>query len=186
MAELNVLYLLIVASEAAFWIVLLASLAARYLLHRALLSRWLLHALPLSDLLLLLFAALDLHAGSAATPAHALAAVYAGFTIMFGSVVVRWADARFAHRFASGAAPAKPPLGWRAVRVEFELWLRCIAAWAIALALISAVIAYLGDGAATEPLRVWFKIGLASVFFWFLFGPLWSVVFFRKGAAGKA
>lgn len=56
----------------------------------------------------------------------------------------------------------------------------------IALALISTVIVYLGDGAATEPLRVWFKIGLASVFFWFLFGPLWSVVFFRKDAAGSA
>lgn len=119
--ELNILYFLIVAGEAMFWVVLLASLAARYLLHRALLSRWLLRALPLIDIALLLFAALDLHAGAAATPAHALAAVYAGFTIMFGSVVVRWADARFAHRFASGAAPPKPPLGWQAVRVEFEL-----------------------------------------------------------------
>lgn len=182
--DAHVLYLLIVACEVGFWVVLLLSLVARYLLRRDALSRWLLLSLPLIDLALLVFAALDLNAGTTATLAHGLAAVYVGFTVMFGSVAVRWADARFAYRFAGGPVPPKAPEeGWKAVRYDVELWLRCIAAWVIALALIAAVIGYLGDSAATQPLRLWFKIGLGGVFFWFVFGPAWSLVFFRREAA---
>jgi hypothetical protein len=112
-----VLYLLIVACEVAFWLILLLSLIVRYLLHREAVSRWLLLSLPAVDALLLVFTALDLRAGSTAKTAHGLAAVYVGFTIAFGPVAVRWADARFAHRFASGAVPVRAPsTGWKAVR----------------------------------------------------------------------
>ena len=86
-AESFVLYLLIVGCEVAFWLVLLLSLSVRYLLRREVLSRWLLRTLPVIDLLLLIFTAWDLNAGSPATLAHGLAAVYVGFTIAFGSVV---------------------------------------------------------------------------------------------------
>lgn len=153
----------------------------RYLLGRQALSRWLLLSLPLIDLLLLVFAALDLRAGNVATLAHGLAAAYVGFTVMFGSVAVRWADAHFAHRFASGPVPPKSPTGgWKAVRFELGLWLRCIAAWVIALALISAVIGALGNNAATQALQLWYRLGLGCVFFWFVFGPVWSLVFLRR------
>ena len=177
------LYLLIVGCEVAFWLVLLLSLAVRYLLKREVLSRWLLRSLPLIDLLLLVFTAWDLSAGTPATLAHGLAAVYVGFTIAFGSTVIRWADESFAFRFASGPAPSRAPTkGWQAVRFEVELWLRCIGAWIIALGLIEALTAYVGDEAITQPLRVWHKYGFGCVFFWFIFGPAWSLVFFRRDA----
>lgn len=175
-----VLYLLIVGCEVAFWVVLLFSLIARYLLYREALSRWLLLSLPAIDVLLMVFTALDLRAGTTATTAHGLAAVYVGFTIAFGSIAVRWADRHFAYRFASGPAPAKAPTGWKAVRLDFELWLRCIAAWVIAFALIEALIAYVGNDAVTQPLHAWHKFGFGCVFFWFIFGPAWSLVFFRR------
>ena len=178
-----VLFLLIVGCEVAFWLVLLLSLTVRYLLKREVLSRWLLRSLPLIDLLLLVFTAWDLSAGTPATLAHGLAAVYVGFTIAFGSTVIRWADENFAFRFASGPAPSSAPTkGWQAVRFEVELWLRCIGAWIIALGLIEALTAYVGNETITQPLRIWYKYGFGCVFFWFIFGPAWSLVFFRRNA----
>jgi hypothetical protein len=178
-----VLYLLILGCEVAFWLILLLSLVARYLLHRGALSRSLLLSLPFVDVLLLAFTALDLRAGTTATVAHGLAAVYVGFTIAFGSVAVRWADAHFAYRFASGAVPAAAPAtGWKAVRFDFELWLRCIAGWIVAFALLEAMVALVGNDAVTQPLRVWYKFGFGSVFFWFVFWPAWSLMFFRRKA----
>ncbi|WP_424326067.1 hypothetical protein [Gordonia sp. (in: high G+C Gram-positive bacteria)] len=34
-----------------------------------------------------------------------LARLYLGVTVVFGPRLIRWADARFAHRFAGGPAP---------------------------------------------------------------------------------
>lgn len=172
-----VLFALIVGCEVGFWLVLLASLAARYVLRRDRLSRGLMLALPAIDLLLIAFTAIDLRAGTVATVAHGLAAVYVGFTIAFGSVAVRWADAQFAHRFAGGPVPAPMPGGWQGVRVEIGLWLRCIGAWLIAFTLIEGLIAAVGDRAITDPLRVWHRYGFGCVFFWFIFGPAWSLLF---------
>ncbi len=185
-AQPYVLYLLIVACEVGFWLVLVIGLAVRYLLGRDVASRWLLRSLPLIDILLLVFTAWDLSTGTRAVFAHGLAAVYVGFTITFGSVAIQWADAHFAHRFAGGPAPAQAPKGWKAVRLDLELWLRCITAWIVALALIEALTAYVGNEAITQPLRAWYKYGLGSVFFWFVFGPAWSLVFFRREARGGA
>ena len=176
-----VLYLLIVACEVAFWLILLLSLVVRYLLRREQASRWLLRSLPAVDVVLFTVTTLDLKAGSPATMAHGLAAAYVGFTLAFGSLAVRWADAHFAHRFAAGAVPAKAPsTGWKAVRYEFDLWMRCILAWIIALALLTGLIAYVGDDAITRPLRAWYAFAAGSIAFWFVFGPAWSLVFFRR------
>jgi hypothetical protein len=175
------LYWLIVGCEAAFWVVLAGALAARYLLRRAALSRGLLLSLPLVDLLLLVFTALDLRRGASATFAHGLATAYVGFTIAFGSVVVEWADRRFAHWFAGGPPPDRSArLGWDAVRYELALWVRALVAWAIALALLVALIAFVGDEARTRDLAAWFRYAFVSAFLWLLFGPLWVLVFFRR------
>lgn len=177
------LYWLIVACEAAFWLVLVLALAARYWLQRDRLSRALLLSLPGVDLLLLCFTALDLRAGTVATFAHGLATAYVGFTIAFGSVVVRWADQRFAHWCKAGPPPAVPPTrGWAAVRYELQLWLRSIVAWIITLVLLSTLIAYVDNEAATQPLQHWFRIAFGGVLFWFIFGPVWSLVFFKREA----
>jgi hypothetical protein len=37
-----------------------------------------------------------------------------------------------------------------------------------------------GDDAITQPLRDWYRFGFGSVVLWFIFGPVWSVVFFRR------
>lgn len=177
------LYWLIVGCEAGFWLVLLAALAARYLLKREHLSRMLLLTLPLLDLLLLVFAVLDLRGGTAATFAHGLAAAYVGFTIAFGPVAVAWADQRFAHRFAGGPKPKGPPnQRWPAVRHELGLWVRCIVAATITMALLAAMIAFVDNDLQTEALREWFRVAVGMVIFWFVFGPVWTMLFFRRSA----
>jgi len=175
------LYSLIVGCEAAFWVVLAAALAARYLVKRETLSRALLLSLPAIDLLLLVFTAVDLESGTTATFAHGLATAYVGFTVAFGSIAVSWADARFAHRFAAGPPPTRAPnRGWPAVRYEFALWVRCIVACIITVVLLAALIWYIGNEATTEALNEWFRIVFGAVILWFIFGPIWSLVFFRR------
>ena len=175
------LYALIIACEAAFWVVLALALVARYVFRRMGLSRVLLFALPVVDLMLLVFTALDLRSGTPATFAHGLATAYVGFTVAFGGSLVDWADQRFAHRFAGGPPPvAAPSRGWRGVVYELKLWLRCIVAWVITLVLLVGLIAYIDRESDTQALYVWFRIAFVSVVLWFVFGPVWNLVFFRR------
>jgi len=175
------LYALIIGCEAGFWLVLLLALVARYLLKREKLSRALLFSLPGLDLLLLTFTTVDLAGGTPATFAHGLAAAYVGFTVMFGSLAVKWTDQRFAYWVKAGPPPEKAPsLGWPAVRYEFMLWFRSIAAWIITLILLVALIAYIDNEAITAELNDWFRFAFGSVIVWFVFGPVWSLVFFRR------
>ena len=170
------LYVLIVACEIGFWIVLLLGLTCRYLLRRERLSHALLLSLPLIDVLLLIVTAIDLRQGSSATFAHGLAAAYVGFTAAFGAMAVKWADAHFAHRFAAGPAPPKPPSrGWPAVRYELILWARCIVACFITMFLVEALIQFVGAGETTQPLVAWHKRAFGCIVIWFFFGPVWSL-----------
>ena len=172
------LYWLIIGCEVSFWIVLVGGLAARYLLHRKRLSRILLLALPVIDLALFGFTALDLRSGTPPSFAHGLAAAYVGFTVAFGSIAVSWADQRFAHWFTGAPAPAKiPTRGWPALRYELILWARCLAAVAITLALLVALIAFVNPESATEALHEWVRIPIGCAIFWFLFGPIWTLLF---------
>jgi hypothetical protein len=174
--EPYLLYVLIVACEIGFWVILLLGLGCRYLLRRERLSRALLLGLPLIDLLLLVFTAVDVRRGATATFAHGLAAAYVGFTVAFGAMAVKWADAHFAHRFAAGPAPQQPPArGWPAVRYEFSLWARCIIACIITMFLIEALILFVGAGETTQPLLVWQKYAFGCIVMWFFFGPVWGL-----------
>src|SRR5918999_5442410 len=110
---------LIVATEIAFWVVLAAGLVARYLLGRRRLGAILLAGVPLVDLVLLTATVIDLRGGATAEVGHGLAAAYIGFSVAFGHSVIRWADARFAHRFAGGPPPQRPPRHGRA-RARYE------------------------------------------------------------------
>lgn len=180
----GVLYIAIVACEAAFWLLLASGLAARYLSQRRRLSTALLASVPLIDIVLLALTVLDLRRGATATFAHGLAAAYVGFTVAFGPIVIRWADERFAHHFAGGPAPSKAPeLGWASVWYELKLWGRCILAVALTYALLIGLVAMVNDPERTAPLNIWFRIPLGTVFFWFVFGPLWSLVFFKRAPA---
>ncbi len=100
---------LIVACEILFWVFLGAGLTARYLLRRPTLGAVLLVGAPLVDVVLLVATTIDLRGGAEASWSHGLAAAYIGFSVAFGHSIIRWADGRFAHRFAGGPAPRSPP-----------------------------------------------------------------------------
>jgi len=180
-ADGTMLYALIVGCEIAFWIVLLAGLAARYLLRWPRVSRSFLLSVPLIDVALLAFTVMDLRGGANATFAHGLATAYVGFTLAFGPMLVRWTDQRFAYKFAGGPPPAKAPQrGWAGVAYELKLWARCLLAVFIIYLLVFAMIAFVGEPSRTQALETWYRIPLGTACFWFIFGPLWQLVFFKR------
>jgi hypothetical protein len=140
-----VLIALIVATEVAFWLILLSGLAARYVLRAPRLGMALLVVTPLVDL--------DLRRGGEATLPHALAAVYIGVTVAWGHRIVRWADVRFAHRFAGGPPPARIPRTGRvhAARERRE-WVRHLVAWTTGTALLGIGVLVVGDLDRTQAL----------------------------------
>jgi hypothetical protein len=97
----------IVACEVGFWVLIGAGLVARYVLRRRRLGLLLLALTPVVDVVLLAATVLDLRDGATASTAHGLAALYLGFSLAYGHAMIRWADVRFAHRFAGGPAPVK-------------------------------------------------------------------------------
>jgi hypothetical protein len=150
----------IVACEVLFWVFIVAGLVARYVLRRQRLGGVLLAAAPLVDLILLTASVIDLRAGGTATMAHALAAIYIGGSVAFGHSMIRWADVRFAHRFAGGPAPTpKPKYGRAHAAYERKAFARHVLAWAIGCGLLGAAILLIGDVSRTEALfntaRLW-------------------------------
>lgn len=143
----------IIACEVGFWLFLLAGLAFRYLLRRERLSAVLLALAPAVDLVLLVVSVIDLRGGGTATAAHGLAAVYIGVSVGFGHRMLRWADARFAHRFAGGPAPAKKPkYGTARARSERSAWYAHLRAWLVGAALLGLAVVVIRDSVRTEAL----------------------------------
>jgi hypothetical protein len=148
-----VLIVLIIASEIAFWLVLVAGLVTRYGLRRSRLGLALLAATPVVDLVLLAVTTIDLRNGGKAALPHALAAVYIGVSVAWGHSMIRWADSRFAFRFAGGPPPRRAPRTGRlhAARERRE-WLRHLLAWATGSALLGLGILLVGDLDRTQAL----------------------------------
>lgn len=176
--DTSTLLLLIVACEIGFWVLLLSGLCARYLLDLRLLSSVLLICVPLIDLVLLTASVIDLQNGSTATFAHGLAAAYIGFTVAFGNATISWADRRFAYHFAGGDPLEKPPSHGRALPFyELKWWGRCAVAVFITICLSYAAILFIDDRVKTEALELWLILPLGTLALWFVFGPLWSLLF---------
>jgi hypothetical protein len=171
----------IVACEIAFWVFLLAGLAVRYPLRRPRLSRYLLVVSPLADVGLLVLSAVDLACGATATEAHALAAAYISFTVVFGHSVIRWADARFAYRFAGGPAPVKLPRRVpERVRHEWREFGKAVLACAMASALLGLGVLLVGDSERSKAL-VGFEAHLGVLLvIWLIAGPLWDTALTRR------
>lgn len=145
--------LLIVAAEIGFWALLLAGLTARYVLRLPRLGLVLLAMTPLVDLALLTATFIDLRGGAVATSWHSLAAVYLGVSIAFGPRMIAWADQRFAHRFADGPVPTRPPrTGAEHARHQRQGWYRHLLAFGIGVALLGGGIFLVGDAGRTEAL----------------------------------
>lgn len=141
------IYGVIVACEVGFWVVLVAGLVFRYLLRRPGVGAALLVCVPLVDIVLLVTSALDLRYGRGeANFVHGLAAIYLGVSVAWGHSMVRWADARFAYRFAGGPPPARPPkTGPEHARHERLQWGRHLLAWAVGCALLLGGVVLVGD-----------------------------------------
>ncbi|MFF2727011.1 hypothetical protein ACFVS9_03790 [Streptomyces sp. NPDC058008] len=147
---------LIVLCEAGFWVLLAAGLALRYVAGKPRLGAAVLLCEPLLEVVLLVVTAVDLRNGAEPGLRHGLAAVYIGFTVGLGRSTVTWADARVAHRFAGGPPPVRPPkYGTARAAHEWRTAARWILAAVTALALLQAAAWYVGDDAATAPLRMW-------------------------------
>lgn len=162
----------IIACEIGFWVFLGAGLASRYLLGLKKLGAALLVCVPLVDLVLLAATIIDLRGGATANFTHGLAAAYLGFSVVFGRSLVRWADVRFAHRFAGGSPPEpKPKYGRERVVREWKEFGKAFMAYAIACGLLVAAILIIGDPSRTEALGQF--MGLLSVILavWFIFWP---------------
>ncbi|MEE1841953.1 MULTISPECIES: hypothetical protein [unclassified Streptomyces] len=160
---------LIVLCEVAFWVLLAAGLALRYLAKKPGTGAAVLLCEPLLEVVLLVVTAVDLKNGAQPDWKHGLAAVYIGFTVGLGHSTISWVDARVAHRFAGGPPPVKPPKYGRARAVhEWKVAARWTAAAVTALALLQAAIWYVGGDGDVSSLRSWqqtmlFVLGLNLV-----------------------
>lgn len=174
----TILLFTILACEIAFWLVLILGLTCRYIFKLGRFSALLLYCIPIIDLILLAATVVDLRAGSVATMAHGLAAAYLGFTVAFGKVTIDWADGVFARRFADGPAAAKPPsLGLELLLYELKWFGRCVLAASITISLSYLAIVLVNDPTRTEAFELWIQLPLVTAGLWFVFGPLWSLVF---------
>ncbi|OZM82585.1 hypothetical protein [Pseudonocardia sp. MH-G8] len=187
----NPLVLLIGACEVGFWVLLGAGLVARYLLRARRVSTVLLVLVPVLDVVLVTASLVDVANGSAPGLTHGLAAVYLGFTVAFGHSMIRWADRRFAHRFAGGPPPPSPPrYGAAKVAYEWREWGKMLLAWGIALGVIAvtAVVAGTGIPAPAEwtadPMWSWGARLAPVVGIWFVGWPLWTTLSPPRAPAG--
>jgi hypothetical protein len=160
--------------EIAFWVVLGLGLLARYVLRWPRVSTALLIGVPLLDLVLVVATVIDLRDGGTANFTHGLAAAYLGFSVAFGRDLVRWADVRFAHRFAGGPPPVKiPGNGPVRVRYEWVSWGKGMIGWAVACGLLLGGVLWIDDPARTQALLGWtFRLSTAMVV-WLIFWPVW-------------
>lgn len=154
--------LLVVACEVAFWVLLAAGLALRYVARKPKLGAAVLLCEPLLEVVLLVVTAIDLKSGAEPDWKHGLAAVYIGFTVGLGHHTVKKVDAWVAHRWFGGPRPVKPPKYGRARAVhEWRSAARWILAAAVALGLLQAAIWYVGSGGDISTLQSWQqKMGL--------------------------
>ncbi|WP_433338293.1 hypothetical protein [Spirillospora sp. CA-294931] len=175
----------IAACEIGFWIILLAGLCARYLLRNRRLGTALLICVPLVDVVLLTATVIDLRGGGSANFTHGLSAAYLGYSVAFGHSMVRWADQRFAHRYAGGPPPWRKPKHGRArIAYEWRDFGKCLIAWAIACGVLLSMIVMVDDPNRTEALEGWI-IRLSVVAAIWSIWPITHTLFPNKPKPGE-
>ncbi|MGI5148368.1 hypothetical protein ACQEVC_18660 [Plantactinospora sp. CA-294935] len=168
----------IAAGEIGFWVLLGAGLIARYPLRMPRLGALLLLGTPLIDLVILVATVLDLRRGATADFTHGLAAAYLGFSVAFGHSMIRWADQRFAYRFAGGPPPTRPPSGgWARARYEWREWAKGLLGWFVACGLLGLGVLMVGDPDRTAELLAWIVRLTVAIVIWLVAFPLWATVF---------
>ncbi|GGK93788.1 hypothetical protein Ppa06_61990 [Planomonospora parontospora subsp. parontospora] len=175
----------IIACEVGFWVLLALGLAFRYLWGMRRLSAVLLLCVPLLDVVLLVTAVIDMRGGAQGSWHHGLAAAYLAYSVVFGHRTLKWADARFAHRFAGGPEPERPPAGGTArTRYEWVMWIRIAVAYGLGCAVLYGLILMVGDPSRTAALNE-FMIGASKVPLIALLWPLSYTLFPKKVPDGS-
>lgn len=173
----------ILTCEVAFWVVIAAGLATRYLLRRSYLGGMILAMAPVIDVILLVLVTVDLLGGGTASWEHSLAAIYVGISIAYGKRMVNWADIRFKHRFAGGPAPQRLTGTSYTIKCWKDVLLTGLAV-GIAAAILWVMIRVVGDPERTVALSDFFHVlGIifAIDFIWALSYTVWP----RKPAASS-
>ncbi|MCC2308308.1 hypothetical protein [Cellulomonas chengniuliangii] len=154
---------LIIACEIGFWVLIVLGLLARYTWRRPRAGLVLLALTPVVDLVLLVATTVDLARGATATVAHGLAAAYIGVSVAYGHKMIRWADTRFAHRYAGGPAPVR--LYGRQYAVEsWKDVVRTLVAFGIATGILRLVDLVAGDAGNLDALTGFSRVlGLVVV-----------------------
>ena len=139
------LYAVIIASEIAFWTLLVGGLYVRYALDRPRISALMLLAAASTDLVVLLVAGLDLAGGAAAQSSHVFAALAVAYSVAYARHLVAIADRFVLRRLGREVAESpKPP---KAVR-ERAGWYRHARMWAVGVPLLGAFYVLADDGRA--------------------------------------
>jgi hypothetical protein len=176
----NPMAAVIAAGEIGFWLFIVAGLTVRYAFRARNASVVLLAMVPLIDVVVLVATAIDLTGGAKAGFTHGLAAVYLGFSVVFGPGMVRWADARFAHRFAGGPPPPPKRRGKEKLRHEWREFGKCLLACALAAVALLAAILVIGKPEQVAPLWGWLpRLGVLAAI-WLVTGPVWEELFGRR------
>lgn len=169
---MDVIVAIIIACEIGFWVFVVLGLVARYFLRRPKLGATLLAMTLLVDLILLTAVILNLQSGGTASFFHGLAAVYLGVSISYGHKMIRWADVRFAHRFANGPAPVK----LTGMDYARECWIdvvRTAAAVAIAAGILWLLTVLANDAnSLSELVNLYPILGI-----WFVVDLAWAIVY---------
>jgi hypothetical protein len=165
----------IIGCEVGLWVLLGAGMVLRYLVRLRRTSTAVLVGIPLLDMVLVIATAIDLHSGAEVSLVHVLAGFYLGSSLAFGPAIVRWADVRFAHRFAGGPPPRKVPKhGPERVAHLMREWYRVLATVAVASAVLVVLILFFALPEDQASLWWWIGRAWAVVGLWFVFGPLWE------------
>ena len=160
----------IVACEIGFWVLIALGLLARYPLGMPRLGLVLLALTPAVDVALLVFTVVDLRSGGQPGLAHGLAALYLGFSVMFGKRAIAWAD-RMYRRKVRGEDVAEPDAGSK-LHKEWVDFGRAIVAAGIAAAVLELCVVIAGGGPEALALRDWYpRLGLVLAI-WFVTGPV--------------
>ncbi|MEO6866479.1 MAG: hypothetical protein ABI200_00480 [Gaiellales bacterium] len=141
----------IIACEIAFWVFVVLGLLARYVAGWQRTGLVLLAMTVVVDVVLLAAVIIHLRSGAAGSFTHGLAALYLGYSVAYGRKMIRWADVRFAHRFAEGPAPVKRYGSDYTVECWRDLARTSLAA-AIAAGVLWALIAMVDDPSRTNDL----------------------------------
>lgn len=168
--------------EVGFWVLIGVGLVLRYPLRLRRTSAVLLAAIPLLDVVLVVAVALDLHRGTTPGTIHGLGAVYLGTSVAFGPTLVRWADVRFAHRFAGGPPPVKAPKhGPERVAHLWREWYRVVGAATIASVTLLGLAVVFADATQASALYGWIARCWGTVAIWLVAGPVWEKFLRRPG-----